>query len=120
MNQWNFDLFNKQMGNEIEFGIVQGKAFSGKSETCKILNKNHDYEIIDMGKIKEAIIKSKTGEDEEPDENLEIPMSEIEKVICDKFSKATAAGGRAKFVFDGFAHGSVDSFLSFVNQLGTP
>lgn len=31
MNEWDFNVFNEKLGNKTEFGVVVGRALSGKS-----------------------------------------------------------------------------------------
>lgn len=102
----------------MEFGLVQGKSLSGKTQVCKILGQNHGFTVLDMNAVGEEIKKSK-GEDEEG-EGEEIPLQQIEQAIVQKIEVAKSAGGRAKFVFDSFTHETEEAFLQFIEQFGVP
>ena len=118
MNEWSFQLFNEKLGNKVEYGLIDGKSFSGKTQACEILKKNHGFEIFDMNKIEDEV-KLSLGTEDEPFEG-DVPLAEIEKSIVATISKAREAGGRSKFVFDGFKHETEDSFVNFIAQFGTP
>jgi adenylate kinase family enzyme len=118
MSQWSFQLFQEKLGNKVEFGLVQGKALSGKTEACNILNKNHGFTVIDMNAVAEDIKKA-LGEDEDA-EGEEIPLVQIEAAINKKFEAARSNGGRSKFVFDNFTHETEEAFLKFVEPFGVP
>jgi len=48
MDHWDYEAFNEKMGNMIEYGVVVGRAFSGKSEIAKLLVQEYGYTILDM------------------------------------------------------------------------
>lgn len=104
------------MGNKVEFGLVTGKPFSGKSMTCDILAKNHGFTVLDMDKIEEKV-KAGLGSEEEPFEG-EVPLAEIEKYVVEVFATARKSGGKKRFVFDSFKHDSEDKFMNFVSKFG--
>jgi hypothetical protein len=79
MNEWSFELFDEKLGNKVEFGLVSGRSMSGKSESCKILEKSHGFHVLDMNRIEEKC-KNALGTEEEPFEG-EVPLEEIEKSI---------------------------------------
>lgn len=51
MNEWSFQLFDEQMGNKVQYGFMLGKALTGKSTLCKVMESNHGYTAIDMKAI---------------------------------------------------------------------
>jgi hypothetical protein len=113
MNEWSFQLFNEKLGNKVEFGLVSGKPLSGKTLACEILQKNHGFCLLDMNKIEEQA-KASLGTEEDPFEG-EVPLKEIEKSIIKTINDAKKAGGRSKFVFDGYKHDSEDKFMKFIS-----
>ena len=118
MNEWSFQLFNEKLGNKIEFGLVSGKSMSGKTQACTILEQNHGFTAINMATLSEQV-KATLGTEEEPFEG-EVPIADVEKAICKKINDAKNAGGRCKFVFDGFTHATEADFCKFIEQFGCP
>lgn len=55
MDHWDFEAFNEKMGNMIEYGVVVGRALSGKSEIAKLLVQEYGYTIVDMKDIEKKL-----------------------------------------------------------------
>ena len=51
MNKWDFDIFQEKLGNTVEFGIIMGNWFTGKSTLSTIMAESFGYTVIDMKAI---------------------------------------------------------------------
>lgn len=71
MTEWNFSLFQEKLGKKIQYGIIMGKAFSGKSEVSSMLKKNHGFTVMDTKEVMDAV-RLTMGSPEEPFEG-EVP-----------------------------------------------
>jgi len=79
MSEWSFQLFNEKLGNKVEYGILVGKEFAGKSLAGTILAETQGYTVIDMAKIADAV-KATLGTEEEPFEG-DVPLADVEKSV---------------------------------------
>jgi len=118
MSEWNYQLFEEKLGNKVEFGLMVGKSNSGKSTLAKLLAKNQGYTVLDM-KATTDKVKASLGTEEEPFEGT-VPIAAVEKNIIEQVKATKATAAKAKFVFDGFTHDSLDGFLGFTEQFGLP
>lgn len=119
MNEWSYELFEEKLGNKVEYGIIVGESFSGKTETAKCLAANQGFTVIDMNKITEGVKAKMGGDGDEPFEG-EVPIQKIEEAVCETIMQARGSGQRAKFVFDGYTHKSDEEFIGFTQQFGCP
>jgi hypothetical protein len=53
MNEWDFNVFNEKLGNKTEFGVIVGRALSGKSTLSQYMGKSLGYTVVDMKVITE-------------------------------------------------------------------
>ena len=111
-------MFNEKLGNKIEYGVIVGKSFSGKSTLCKMLAQHQGFTVIDMKDIAEKL-RAKLGTEDGPFEG-EVPVAEVEKEIVAVIASSKGAATKAKFVFDGYTHKTEEAFLSFTEQFGLP
>ena len=82
MKQWDYRLFQENMGNVTEFGMIIGDQRSGKSTLCKFLNEKFGHHVVDMKAIETRMKAKLGGEDDEPFEG-EIPVADVEKEALD-------------------------------------
>jgi len=118
MNEWSFQIFNEKLGNKIEYGLLSGKPFSGKSTVAKLLADTQGYTVVDMEKISEAA-RARLGTEDEPFEG-DVPIAEVEADVAALINAGQSSGKRVKFVFDGYLHTSEEAFLKFIEQFGVP
>lgn len=71
MSRWDWDVFNEKLGNTVEYGVVVGNWYTGKTTVTKMMADNFGYEVVDMKAIA-AQIKSTMGTEDEPYEG-EVP-----------------------------------------------
>lgn len=71
MCRWDWDVFNEKLGNTVEYGVVVGNWYTGKTTVTKMMADNFGYEVVDMKAIA-AQIKSTMGTEDEPFEG-EVP-----------------------------------------------
>jgi hypothetical protein len=76
------------------------------------------FKVIDMKAIA-AKVKGTLGTEEEPFEG-EVPIKEVEKAIATLINQNKATSQRVKYVFDGFTHKDVASFIQFAQGFGAP
>jgi hypothetical protein len=117
MNDSSFELFNEKLGNKVEFGVLCGKSMSGKTEVAGVMCSKMGYTSIDMNEIT-ASVKASKGTEEEPFEG-EVPIADVEAKVV-SIINAQKAGGKCKFVFDGYTHTSDDEFITFIEKIGCP
>lgn len=96
---------------------MAGKSLSGKTTLAKQLESSLGYKILDMKAIETTVQARLTPEGEDP---VPVPIAEVEKEIVSIIKAASSGAGKAKFIFDGFTHGTEEEFLSFINQFGLP
>ena len=72
MSRWDYDVFSEKLGNTVEYGVVVGNWYTGKTSVCKAMSENFGYEVVDMKAIA-AQIKTTMGTEEEPYEG-EVPL----------------------------------------------
>jgi len=118
MSEWNHQLFEEKLGNRVEFGLMVGKSNSGKTTLANLLASNQGYTVLDMKATTEKVKASK-GTEEEPFDGP-VPIAEVEAAIIEKIKQTQDTAAKAKFVFDGFTHESLDGFLKFTEQFGLP
>jgi hypothetical protein len=103
MNEWSYQLFDEKLGNKTQFGIMCGKSLSGKTTIAKHLESSLGYKILDMKAIESSVQARLTPEGEDA---VAVPIAEVEKEIVSIITAATSGAGKAKFIFDGFTHGT--------------
>ena len=118
MSEWDFSIFKEKLGDKVEFGVIVGRSFSGKSTICDYLNKNFGWKTIDMKAIAEKI-RPTLGTEDEPFEG-DVPLKNIEDDIKNLITETRKSGQRTKFVFDGYAHKTTKEFLAFISEFGVP
>lgn len=114
MNEWNYQLFNEQMGKKVQFGFMVGKPLSGKTTLANIMHKNHGYTIIDMKEVTQQL-KDAKGTEEGPYEG-DIPLEEVEEAVLMKINQ----GQGQKFIFDDYIHPTEEQFIAFIEKIGVP
>ena len=119
MNCWDYAVFQEKLGNKVNYGVLLGQAYSGKTTLAAIMQAQMDFKIIDMKAISEAVRESMKTEDGEPYEG-EIPMQSVEKEVAAEISRAQSESSKCKFLFDGFTHKNADDFIKFLDQFGMP
>ena len=77
LKEWNAREFQEQLGNRTEWGLISGRAYSGKTTVAKMLTDLTRGKILNMAHIAEEC-KRKLGTEEEPFEG-EVPLEEVEK-----------------------------------------
>jgi shikimate kinase len=118
MNKWDYGIFEEKLGNTVEYGVVLGNWYSGKSTVCKVMGEDLGYKVIDMKAIS-AQIKASLGTEEEPFEG-EVPLADVEKYVVNHIKKEMNSGNRVRFVFDGFGQKTSEEFIAFTKQFGAP
>lgn len=118
MNCWDFAVFQEKLGNKVEYGVLLGQSFAGKSTLAAKMKADMDYCIIDMKAITEVVRESMKSEEGEPYEG-DIPIESVEKEVASMINKSQA-GDKKKFLFDGFTHKTADDFVKFLDQFGMP
>ena len=48
MNTWDYGVFNEKLGNKTDYGIMMGRAHSGKTTLAKYMSESLDYTLVDM------------------------------------------------------------------------
>lgn len=43
MNCWDFSVFQEKLGNKVEYGVLLGQAFSGKTTLAAVLKAQMDF-----------------------------------------------------------------------------
>jgi hypothetical protein len=112
MSEWDYSIFKEKLGDKVEFGLVVGRPYSGKSTVCEYMASNFGWKVIDMKAIADKI-RPTLGTEDEPFEG-EIPMPEIEKDIRRFIEENRRSHDRVKFVFDGYTHKTVAEFMTFI------
>jgi len=79
MNKWDYDIFQEKLGNTVEYGVILGNWYTGKSTVAKAMTECFGYQTIDM-KATAAYIKTTLGTEEEPFEG-EVPLADVEKFL---------------------------------------
>lgn len=79
MNKWDYDIFQEKLGNTVEYGVVLGNWYTGKSTVAKVMADSFGYQVIDM-KATAAQIKASLGTEEDPFEG-EVPFADVEKAV---------------------------------------
>ena len=113
MNSWDFSVFQEKLGNKVDFGVVLGQAFSGKTTLTGIMKNGMDFQVIDMKAISEVVRESMKSEEGEPYEG-DIPDASIEKEVVKFIQEQQASPGKKKFLFDGFVHKEPQDFIKFL------
>ena len=113
MNCWDFSVFQEKLGNKVDFGVVLGQSFSGKTTLSGIMKKDMDFQVIDMKAISEAVRDSMKSEEGEPYEG-DIPDASVEKQVVKFINDHQATPGKKKFLFDGFTHKDPQAFITFL------
>lgn len=119
MNCWDFSVFQEKLGNKVEYGVLLGQAFAGKTTLAATMKASMDYQIIDMKAISEVVREGMKNEDGEPFEG-DVPVESVEKEVATMISKAQAGSEKKKFLFDGFIHKNAEDFIAFLDQFGMP
>ena len=104
MNEWDFNVFQENLGNKVVYGAILGRPFSGKSTLAQYMATKLGYVVIDMKAIAEKV-KLSLGTEDEPFEG-EVPMADVEKNIVGLINGSKSA----KFIFDGFTHKNFAEF----------
>ncbi len=118
MSEWDYSIFNEKLGNRVEFGVVLGRPYTGKSTIADYMAANFGMKVIDMKAIAEKI-RPTLGTEDEPFEG-DVPMPEVEKFIRNFVEEQRRSSERVKFVFDGYTHKSVADFHKFFSEFGVP
>lgn len=82
MKKWDMRAFNEHLGQKVDFGVVIGRQFAGKSTIAKYVATLSNGHVFLMSDLSEEVRKS-LGNEEEPFEG-EVPIGEIEKAILTK------------------------------------
>jgi hypothetical protein len=51
MNRWDFDVFSEKLGNMVEYGVVVGNWYTGKTTISKAMAEKFGYVVVDMKAI---------------------------------------------------------------------
>lgn len=120
MDSWDFSKFEEHLGSNINWGLVTGRAFSGRSEYAKQVGTMTNSTIINMDTVAEGCKKRLTGPDEETFEG-DVPVEEIQKDICAIFDGDKTSGKKVSYIFDGFHHKPAGAFVSWATEsFGAP
>lgn len=82
MKKWDMRAFNEHLGQKVDFGVVIGRPFAGKSTIAKYVASLSNGHVFLMSDLSEDVRKT-LGNEEEPFEG-EVPIAEIEKAILAK------------------------------------
>lgn len=107
MDNWDHSVFLEKLGEKTDYGIIIGRAHSGKSTLAKYMVENLDCTLVDMKAIREEVRKS-MGTEEEPFEG-DIPIEKSEEAIVKFVRKA-----KGKLVFDGMIHSDGPQYTHFL------
>ena len=79
MNKWDYDIFQEKLGNTVEYGVILGDWYTGKTTLSKAMAESFGYQVIDM-KATSAQIKASLGTEDEPFEG-EVPLKDVEAAV---------------------------------------
>jgi len=114
MIEWDHRSFQEHLGFKTNWGIISGRALSGKTTVAQnICNLSHG-KILNMHAIAETC-KGRLGTEDEPFEG-EVPLEEIQKDTLAIVAKDKAACEKFTYVFDGYAHKSPADFVAWANE----
>lgn len=82
MKNWDLRTFQEHLGQKVDFGVVIGRTYSGKSTIAKYVASLSKGHVLMMSDVAEEVKKT-LGTEEEPFEG-DVPTAEIEKAILAK------------------------------------
>jgi hypothetical protein len=111
VNKWDWPTFQQKLGMTVEYGVIVGDWFTGKTTLSTWLHESNGFHVVDMKAISEKI-KASLGTEDEPFEG-QVPLGDVEKQVVNFITSTRSGSPRSKFVFDGFLHATPDAFLKF-------
>ena len=73
MNCWDYAVFQEKLGNKVEYGVLLGQSFAGKTTLATVMKESMNFQVIDMKAITEQVRDSLKTEDGDPFEG-DVPM----------------------------------------------
>jgi len=116
MSKWDDQKWGELVGGfKVDWSIVIGMPFQGRSTLASIISKHLGYKLIDWKAVEEQVKKS-LGTEEEPFEG-KVPLAKVEEAVLRLIEKDKRSGAKAQYIFDSFPlHTSAADFYSFTSE----
>jgi len=113
MSKWDDQKWAELVGgSKIDWSIVVGMPFQGRSTLANIIAKNLGFKLIDWKAVEEQVKKS-LGTEEEPFEG-KIPLAKVEDAVVQIIERDRKSGNKAQYIFDYFPlHNAGEDFFKF-------
>ena len=116
MSKWDDQKWTDLVGGtKVDWSIVIGMPYQGRSTLANIISKNLGYKLIDW-KAVEAQVKKSLGTEEEPFEG-KVPLAKVEEAVIRLIEKDKRSGQKSQYIFDSFPlHATAADFYKFTSE----
>jgi hypothetical protein len=116
MSKWDDSKWSELVdGNKVDWSIVVGMPFQGRSTLAGIISKHLGYKLIDW-KVVEEQVKKSLGTEEEPFEG-KVPLGKVEEAVLRMIEKDKRSGNKGQYIFDSFPlHSTAADFYKFTAE----
>jgi adenylate kinase family enzyme len=116
MSKWDDERWQEMVGgSKVDWSIVVGMPFQGRSTLAGIVSKHLGFKLIDWKAVEDQVKKS-LGTEEEPFEG-KVPLAKVEDAIVKMIETDKKSGNKVQYIFDFFPlHATGEEFFNFTSH----
>jgi adenylate kinase family enzyme len=116
LSRWDDQKWSELVGgSKIDWSIVLGMPFQGRSTLAGIISKSLGFKLVDW-KAVELDVKKSLGTEEEPFEG-KVPLAKVEDAVVKLIENDRKSGVKAQYIFDFFPlHQTGEEFYQFTSD----